>query len=48
MGEKELNVGGKTSLEVWGIQSRPIQMGIYHSNERCCISANLRHRRKLF
>ena len=30
------------------IQSRPIQMRIYHSNERCRISAILRHRGKLF
>ena len=30
------------------VQSRPIQMRIYHSNERCRISAILRHRGKLF
>ena len=30
------------------LQSRPIQMRIYHSNERCCISAILRKRGKLF
>ena len=30
------------------VQSRPIQMRIYHSNERCRISDILRHRGKLF
>ena len=30
------------------LQSRPIQMRIYHSNERCRISAILKHRGKLF
>ena len=30
------------------VQSRPIQMRIYHSNERRRISAILRHRKKLF
>ena len=30
------------------LQSRPIEMRIFHRNERCRISAILRHRRKLF
>ena len=30
------------------IQSRPIEMRIFYRNERCRISAILRHRRKLF
>ena len=33
---------------VFELQSRPIQMRIYHSNERCRISAILRRRGKLF
>ena len=35
-------------MEIKVVQSRPIQMRIYHSNERCRISAILRHRGKLF
>ena len=30
------------------LQSRPIEMRIFHRNERCRISAILRHKRKLF
>ena len=30
------------------VQSRPIEMRIFHRNERCRISAIVRHKRKLF
>ena len=41
---------GKVAHEICfkNIQSRPIGMRIFHRNERCRISAILRHRRKLF
>ena len=35
-------------LSIGNIQSRPIEMRIFHRNERCRISGILRRRRKLF
>ena len=35
-------------IQVWDRQSCPFQMRIFDSNERCCFSSILKHRRELF
>ena len=45
---KSAKAEDKEIMLIGDIQSRPIQTRIYHSNERCRISAILRHGRKLF
>ena len=48
LAESNKPYNGRVKLHISNIQSRPIEMRIFHRNERCGSSAILGHRRKLF